>query len=109
MTIGAQKWESVVTLNRFQEVQYNAGIITYWCLVLTIDFGKPNFPFQLLSQKCPKSNLNTTFINKDTTATPWLLQNGYSLSISRQNQFKSMAAVWQLSFWAAYVRLRNEM
>jgi len=38
-----------------------------WLLVyfvLTIDFGKPNSNFHLLSKKCPKLNLDTTFVNK---------------------------------------------
>jgi len=38
----------------------------YWCIILTINFGKPNSTFHLLSKKCLKSNLYTTFFNKKT-------------------------------------------
>jgi len=39
-------------------------ISLYWCIILTIDFGKSNSTFHLLSKKCPKSDLETTFIKK---------------------------------------------
>ena len=46
----------------------------YRCIILTIDFGtKTKLQFlSLFSIKCPKWNLDTTFINKKTIAIPTL-------------------------------------
>jgi hypothetical protein len=64
----------------------------YWCIILTIDFGKPNSTFHLLSKKCPKSNLNTTFIT---------VEPGVSKLFGKRKKVYYLAGdlCWKLYFW----------
>ena len=56
----------------------NKSIEHHWCNILTIDFGKPNSTFHLLSQNCPKANLGTTFINKKNCCYTYFLNVKFS-------------------------------
>jgi hypothetical protein len=55
--------------------------MSYWCIIFTIDFCKPNFTFHLLSKECLKSNLDTTFNDKKTAATPTFCRQNFRLTL----------------------------
>jgi hypothetical protein len=72
-----------------EDGMYINDLHVYKCKILTINFGKPNSTFHLLSKECPKSNLETTFINKKTAATPTFCKLNYrkTLHIGKKKCF----------------------